>query len=452
MVSLLVNRRVTQRWLLLVLLLATSLFVLATQRIPPTTRTSVASSSSVGESAPQRFTPPPPPQHKDFKSPPFRRPSLPSVPAAPNVASRLPPPKPTGFSSTPGVFIPYPKLTTHPVSKINDFGAYPPVYASSELVPNIATWDGVDIPVGATLDISADDFRVPTGTFNQKPPALGPNGKPVKGIKYFHEKANHFDARYFKGKTEGEVRLRHIKNMFAAWARFADERRIPYWIAHGSLLGWHFGGRVMAWDDDMDIQVNANMLYELTRYNLTRGSGNDTQYLLDVNPHHMTRYHERENVIDARFIDTLSGHFIDITGLALTSVDHYTNEITVGCKSPHRYPLSTLFPLVRVLFEGVPTWRPFNTSAILEKEYKTGVLKKIKHNKHTFDPVKGRWFKDPTLPSAARIKLPLNKPAIEKPLVKPRVTNATLAVTKPPVRKSAETARRKTDATLRSTL
>ncbi|KAJ3162082.1 hypothetical protein HDU86_005780 [Geranomyces michiganensis] len=315
-----------------------------------------------------------------------------------------PPSEPLFYTGIPGLTIPYPTIlapvATTPNASVA--GAYSPIYDEYEVVRPRPYQS--EIPQGATLLLTPDEYAIPKGR-GPKPPT-GPDGKPVRGKKYFYEKSNHFDARWFVAKTPDELRPPLIKNLFAAWSRFADERQIPYWIMHGTLLGWYFGGRQMPWDDDMDIQVNANMLYVLAQYNMTRGTGNDMRYILDVNPNHTTRHHEKANVIDARFIDTHTGHFIDITGLAFPTEE----DEVVMCKTPHRYRLDQIYPLVRTVFEGVQTWRPYAVTSVLRKEYRAGVLEKLKYNRHVFDEQKHRWMKDLSLP-------PLPPPPVNKPSV-----------------------------------
>ncbi|KAJ3165900.1 hypothetical protein HDU88_003775 [Geranomyces variabilis] len=309
--------------------------------------------------------------------------------------------EPLFYTGIPGLQIPYPTILapvpTTPNATVA--GAYPPIYDANEIVRPMPYQS--EIPMGATLLLTPDEYAIPQGR-GPKPPK-GPDGKPLRGKKYFYEKNNHFDARWFVAKTPDELRPPLIKSLFAAWSRFADERQIPYWIMHGSLLGWYFGGRQMPWDDDMDIQVNANMLYVLAKYNMTRGTGIDTRYILDVNPNHTTRHHEKSNVIDARFIDTHTGHFIDITGLAFPTEE----DEVVMCKTPHRYRLDQIYPLVRTLYEGVQTWRPYAVPDLLRKEYGSGVLKKLTYNRHRFDAAKNRWLKDLSLPPPPPPKKPL---------------------------------------------
>ncbi|KAJ3268973.1 hypothetical protein HDV01_001961 [Terramyces sp. JEL0728] len=226
------------------------------------------------------------------------------------------------------------------------------------------------VPAGTGLLPAKESLNIPYTTRNQ-----------YNSLKFFYESeyAGHLDLRYAKylNKTD---QLLTIKQMFRQWALFADSIEMPYWIMHGSLLGWKYGGKTMPFDDDVDIQVLANNLFDLEKYQNTTIGGH---YILEVNPHHVVRTKQLENVIDARFIDKLTGHFIDITGVSKVG-SVYT------CKSPHYYRYDELFPLVRTVFEGTPTWRPNNYETLLAYEYRSS---SIYYKNYRFNNANGEWEK-----------------------------------------------------------
>jgi hypothetical protein len=87
-----------------------------------------------------------------------------------------------------------------------------------------------------------------------------------------------------------------------------------------------------------------------------------------VNNHFKQRDYEKGYTVDAMFLDTITGHNIDIYGVSSLSHSQLFNPI-LHTKSPHSYEFDDIFPLVRTTLNGIPTWRPFNTSKILENEY-----------------------------------------------------------------------------------
>ena len=101
------------------------------------------------------------------------------------------------------------------------------------------------------------------------------------------------------------------------------------------------------------------------------GPGPDAEprdYLLDVNPYWMERVHgDGANVIDARFIDTRNGLFVDIT--ALTELEPVNHPNIVSCKNYHNYRLKDIYPLRESVFEGTTAKVPFNYRSVLSQEY-----------------------------------------------------------------------------------
>jgi hypothetical protein len=91
-------------------------------------------------------------------------------------------------------------------------------------------------------------------------------------------------------------------------------------------------------------------------------------YLLDVNPYWVERVHgDGFNFIDARFIDTRNGLYVDITGL--TELDPVDLPNVVSCKNYHNYQLEDIYPLRETLFEGTKAKVPYRYKKILGEEY-----------------------------------------------------------------------------------
>jgi len=133
---------------------------------------------------------------------------------------------------------------------------------------------------------------------------------------------------------------------------------------HGTLLGWWWNRKVGAatslqrleskltssvsqilpWDSDSDVQVSEpSMHYLAAYYNMTVfhyktpriPEGRD--YMLEINPYYVNREQtDKLNVIDARWVDTDTGLFIDIT-TARYNLTHPAGEGMLSCKDGHEY-------------------------------------------------------------------------------------------------------------------
>jgi hypothetical protein len=212
--------------------------------------------------------------------------------------------------------------------------------------------------------------------------------------KYFHEpggtnELGHYDIRYYAGSPVSyEERGDTLHHLIRSYLTVFRERNIETWIAHGTLLGWWWNGKIMPWDWDLDTQVSASTLtwlgenLNMTMHNYTSinpdGTEVNREYLLDINPNHIERVRgDGMNVIDARWIDVRNGLFIDITGLS--EVNPSTQPGIWTCKNFHRYRTRDLYPLRETEFEGVKALVPYSFDKILTQEYSTRALTKTLH-------------------------------------------------------------------------
>lgn len=117
--------------------------------------------------------------------------------------------------------------------------------------------------------------------------------------------------------------------------------------------------------------------------------------MLEVNPHYVNREQtDTLNVIDARWVDTTSGLFIDIT-TARYNTTHPAGDGMLSCKDGHEYRDSYIFPLRDTYFEGAPAKIPFAYKEVLEAEYRERALTLQDFEGHHFDENKMEWIPVP---------------------------------------------------------
>ncbi|KAL8951757.1 MAG: hypothetical protein Q9222_002278 [Ikaeria aurantiellina] len=89
-------------------------------------------------------------------------------------------------------------------------------------------------------------------------------------------------------------------------------------------------------------------------------------YMLEINPKYVDPSQEDTlNQIDARWIDMLSGVFIDITAVR----PKRSHPGIMYCKDKHKYREADLFPLRDSVFEERPVKIPYNYAELLQEEY-----------------------------------------------------------------------------------
>lgn len=94
--------------------------------------------------------------------------------------------------------------------------------------------------------------RQPSGTTSEPAPTL--TQSEVDGHKYFHEpgghepgeddRLGHYDTRYFHGLVSFDERTETLTHMVKAYLTTFQELGLETWIAHGTLLGWWWNGKV----------------------------------------------------------------------------------------------------------------------------------------------------------------------------------------------------------------
>ena len=113
----------------------------------------------------------------------------------------------------------------------------------------------------------------------------------------------------------------------------------------------------MPWDSDVDVQVSEPTIhflaeyYNMTTYRYTSARAPEgSNYMIEVNPKYINRGRDDIlNVIDARYIDTDTGLFIDIT-TARKNESHAVPGL-MSCKDGHDFLETDLFPLRSSKFE-----------------------------------------------------------------------------------------------------
>ncbi len=174
----------------------------------------------------------------------------------------------------------------------------------------------------------------------------GKGGDPKE--KYFHESTfhPHYDGRFGMKVLGVEERLPHLTDLIRTFLATAADIGIEVWLMHGSLLGWWWNQKILPWDSDIDVQVSEPTIAFLAKYyNMTEyrfrlpGNRKGRTYLMEINPRYTNgTTADKLNVIDARWIDTDTGLFIDISTVR---ANHTARVLGIKgalmCKDKHHY-------------------------------------------------------------------------------------------------------------------
>lgn len=218
--------------------------------------------------------------------------------------------------------------------------------------------------------------------------------------KYFHESTFdcHYDGRFADRKVPYSERKQVLSNLISAYLSTFADLGVETWLMHGSLLGWWWNKKVLPWDTDLDVQVSEESMeflanyYNMTVYHYqTPRMEQGRDYILEINPHYVIGDRSDSlNVIDARWIDTESGLFIDITAVR-KSPDHPAGADMLVCKDGHEFRETYIFPLRDTVFEGHAAKIPFGYATVLAAEYGENALQNTYFENHYFDDSRAEW-------------------------------------------------------------
>ncbi|CUM66789.1 uncharacterized protein PRCAT00004471001 [Priceomyces carsonii] len=213
----------------------------------------------------------------------------------------------------------------------------------------------------------------------------------------------HYEWRFFNGAlryikddwTMEQLETREqiiLDRLLRNWFRFAEEKGIISWIAHGPLLAWYWNGLMFPYDLDIDIQMPSSELNRLSKnYNMTlviedleEGYG---KFLIECATFlHHRDMPSKDNHIDARFIDIDTGTYIDITGIGKNNEvpppeydSHIRNKNANGGsvelymdRRKHWLNFESINPLRYSMIGGVPVYVPNDIMSMLNREYSQG--------------------------------------------------------------------------------
>lgn len=101
-----------------------------------------------------------------------------------------------------------------------------------------------------------------------------------------------------------------LRGLIQSYLSTMTDLGIVTWLAHGTLLGWYWGQKVLPWDTDLDVHIPyGNLTFLTSYYNMTIYRYDSRKYLLDLNSHHAEHNGtlDWDNRIGARSIDTQNG-------------------------------------------------------------------------------------------------------------------------------------------------
>ncbi|EME46823.1 hypothetical protein DOTSEDRAFT_70706 [Dothistroma septosporum NZE10] len=235
------------------------------------------------------------------------------------------------------------------------------------------------------------------------------NGNKKQPNKYFQESTfhQHYDGRFADRPLKYDEQSHHLSALIRTYLLTMESIGAETWLMHGTLLGWYWNRRIMPWDSDLDVMISETSLHFLAAYhNMTMHTftlpryKTRRSYMLEMNSHCLENGLDKQNMIDARWIDTDTGLFIDITTLRRNDTANSEPGLMV-VKDKHHYMYDDIFPLRQSTFEGIPVSIPYAYPDILAEEYGDESLAAADYQHHHYDAEKQIWVPQAVLSSSA---------------------------------------------------
>ena len=165
---------------------------------------------------------------------------------------------------------------------------------------------------------------------------------------------------------------------------YSNKRNIKPILMFGNLIGYYFNGKMLPWDDDIDMILLKESADKLENYE-------EEDFIIEVNPN-CKNYSEKDwkNKISGRVISKKYGVFIDLT-FYVEKDKHFI------CKDGNKFLKSDILPingekgLKKGFFEGIEVWLPNNIENCLRKRYGENVFTPLETEGFKFNKETKEW-------------------------------------------------------------
>ncbi|OAQ62844.1 mannosylphosphorylation protein (Mnn4) [Pochonia chlamydosporia 170] len=213
-----------------------------------------------------------------------------------------------------------------------------------------------------------------------------------------HDSTHGYDSRYMTKPLNELARRDVARALVQSYLTTCRELHVKTWLMGGSLLGWWWGKKMMAWDYSSNVQITESDLHFLAAYHngtihfhKLNSMQKGKKYLLEISPDYMNREQGgARDAVDGRWIDLGTGLYLNLTAVRYNP-DHERGEGMLYSKNGQEFHDTLLYPLRDTTFEGVPAKIPFRYKEVLAGKYGDGALKNTYYKGHKFDVAEMQW-------------------------------------------------------------
>lgn len=223
--------------------------------------------------------------------------------------------------------------------------------------------------------------------------------KKYSNKKFFNEIPYHphLDIRYGKKDPDCECKTLCFgcgmdnKNLHSTliyllkrFMEYSKQRNIKPILMYGNLIGYYFNGKMLPWDDDIDLIIVGESIKNMENYEAE-------DFIIEINPYsNIYDQRDTQNKISGRVISKINGIFIDLTF-------YIEKNGYLICKDGNKFLKEDVLPpggedkLKTSFFEGIEIYLPNNIKNCLSKRYGENVFIPLDSEGYKFNDKTKEW-------------------------------------------------------------
>ena len=152
--------------------------------------------------------------------------------------------------------------------------------------------------------------------------------------------------------------IAHVLETFRHVTRILDRAKIPYFLTAGGLVGWVKGKSMPRYENDLDILVDKRH-WGRFRNNVMTKVTKDGHVAKEKFEYFIRTYYSKTNRV-----------FVDAWPYIIVKKNGSRWVKTESLLTWHDNPYSSIFPLRRSMYSGIPVWVPNDPESVLDRHYK----------------------------------------------------------------------------------
>jgi len=193
----------------------------------------------------------------------------------------------------------------------------------------------------------------------------------------------HRDRRFARYVVSVQETQKRLTDLLLALKEICERAKVEFWLECGTLLGAFRNTDFITHDPDADVGILYTDLLKLQNQ-----KPQNQNFIFEFDPNYVQRKPDKKAQVDARIIDTETGHYVDIFGFSELKKGRYSSkwigfngpDLRTGAHPGIFYDRKELFPLKDCTLHGNKFKSPHQTQQHLQRMYGNNLSPPIKYS------------------------------------------------------------------------